>query len=70
VRDYFIVIVKMEYVIIYKKKMIIKIPILIHEFIFTGMSVFMPIQVTPLCPYPVNSADVSSGASLTVIINN
>ena len=29
----------------------------------------MPIQVTALCPYPVNSADVSSGASLTVINN-
>lgn len=33
---------------------------------FTGMSVFMPIQVTALRTKPVNSADVSSGASLTV----
>ena len=33
----------------------------------TGMSVFMPIQVTALCPYPVNSIDVSSGASLTAL---
>uniref|UniRef100_A0A2P2NKC1 Uncharacterized protein n=1 Tax=Rhizophora mucronata TaxID=61149 RepID=A0A2P2NKC1_RHIMU len=30
----------------------------------TGMSVFMPIHVTALCPYPVNTIDVSSGASL------
>jgi hypothetical protein len=56
--------------LLYIQMIRIKIPILIHKLIFTGMSVFTPIQVTPLCPYPVNSADVSSGVSLVVIINN
>lgn len=30
----------------------------------TGMSVLMPIHVTPLCSYPVNFREISSGASL------
>lgn len=34
--------------------------------VLTGISVFMPMHVTPLCSYPVSFADVSSGASLTV----
>lgn len=35
--------------------------------VLTGISVLRPIHVTALCSYPVNFADISSGASLTVL---